>query len=86
MGDVHQTCVLLGLLRPELHLVQSLLKERGINSILFDIFQRLEEYIFNFAEVISLDTLHTKRESCLASRLIKADSWSELWSHLTFND
>ena len=86
MRDVHQASVLLGPLSTEFNLMQSLLEERCVDPVPLHILKCLEQNIFRLLKVIDFDTLHAQSESRLARRVIKANSWRELRSHLTFDN
>ena len=86
MRDIHQASVCLSLLGAEFNLMQGLLEEICIDTILFHILECLEEHIFRLLEIVNFDALNTNCERRLSSSVIKSDTWSELWRNLTLNN
>ena len=86
VGDIHQPTVRFRPLGTKLNLMQCLLEQVGVNTVLFHILQRLEQHLFDLLEVVSLYALHAHREGGLPCRVIEAGTWAELGRDLALDD
>lgn len=75
--ETSQAEMILGTLRPELHLVESSFKEALLYTVLSHFLECIIESLFALLDVLQLDSLHAHREGGLLCGVIVAVSRAE---------